>query len=84
MNAAIGAAIRSVSILEYEYENEDDQLLACVPEETTVLVAADTGAVDHVIPIGALPGGCVPDGIVERHYVGENNAHIKITADATH
>ena len=43
----------------------------------TVLVAADTGAVDHVIPIGALPHGCVPDGIVERHFVGANDAHIE-------
>ena len=40
-------------------------------------MAADTGAVDHVIPIGALPRGCVPDGIVERHFVGANDAHIE-------
>ena len=50
LDAAVDAAIRSLSILEYEYENEAEQLLACAPEETTVLVAADTGAVDHVIP----------------------------------
>ena len=77
LDAAIDAAIHSQSILEYEYENEDDQILACAPEETTVLVAADTGAVDHVIPIGALPRGCVPDGVVERHFVGANDAHIE-------
>ena len=41
------------------------------------LVAADTGAVDHVIPIGALPRGCVLDGVVERHFVGANDAHIE-------
>ena len=40
-------------------------------------MAADTGAVDHVIPIGALPRGCVPDGIVERHFLGANDAHIE-------
>ena len=57
LDAAIDAAIRSLNIFEYEYENEDDQLLACAPEDTTVLVAADTGAVDHVIPIGALEAG---------------------------
>ena len=43
----------------------------------TVLVAADTGAVDHVIPIGAFPRGCVLDGVVERHFVGANDAHIE-------
>ena len=77
LDAAVDAAIRSLSILEYEYETEADQLLACAPEETTVLVAADTGAVDHVIPIGALPRVCVPDSIVERHFVGANDAHIE-------
>ena len=64
LDAAVDAATRSFSILEYEYENEADQLLACAPEDTAVHVAADTGAVDHVIAIGALPRGCVPDGIV--------------------
>ena len=77
LDAAVDAAIRSLSILEYEYESEEDQLLVCAPEETTVLVAADTGAVDHVIPISALPRGCVPDGVVERHFVGANDAHIE-------
>ena len=76
LDAAVDAAIRGLSILEYECENEADQLLACATAEMTVLVAADTGAVDHVIPIGALPHGCVPDGIVERHFVGANDAHI--------
>ena len=42
-----------------------------------MLVAADAGAVDQFIPIGALPRGCVPDGIVERHFVGANDAHIE-------
>ena len=77
LDAAVDAAIRGLSILEYECESEADQLLACAPAEMTVLVAADTGAVDHVIPIGALPHGCVPDGIVERHFVGANDAHIE-------
>ena len=31
LDAAVDAAIRSLSILEYEYETEDDQLLACAP-----------------------------------------------------
>ena len=77
LDAAVDAAIRSLSILEYEYESEEDQLLVCAPEETTVLVAADTGAVDHVIHVSAVPRGCVPDGVVERHFVGANDAHIE-------
>ena len=37
-------------------------------------MAANTGAVDHVIPVGAL---CVPDGVVELYFVGANDAHIE-------
>ena len=77
LDAVVDAAIRGLSILEYECDNEADQLFACAPEETTVLVAADIGAVDHVIPIGALPRGCVLDGVVERHFVSANDAHIE-------
>jgi hypothetical protein len=77
LDAAVDAAIRGLSILEYECESGTDQLLACAPAEMTVLVAADTGAVDHVIPIGALPHGCAPDGIFERHFGGANDAHIE-------
>ena len=77
LDTVVDAALCSFRFLEYEYENEEDQLLVCAPEETTVLVAADTGAVDHVIPVSALPRGCVPDGVVERHFVGANDAHIE-------
>ena len=75
---AIDAAISSINILEYEFEDDKgNELLAFAPEETTILVAANTGAVDHIIPVGALPCGCVPDGIVGRHFVSANDGHIE-------
>ena len=56
----IDNAVRSLGILEYEYADNVDELLACAPEETTVTVAADTSAVDNVIPITAIPEDACP------------------------
>ena len=66
-----------------ECENEADQLLACAPEEMTVLVAADTGAVDHVIPVGALPRGCVLTASWNATLSAQTKRISKPTADAT-
>ena len=40
-------------------------------------IAADTGAVDHVINRSELARGCNPDGIVGRDLVGACNEHIE-------
>ena len=55
----------------------DGALLACSPDETLAIVAADMGAVDNVIPISALPRGRMPDDVVERHAVGASDAHME-------
>ena len=59
----------------YIYEREI--LRADIPDETTVEVAADTGAVANVINKNDLPKGVVPDGVVKTHFVGASDEHIE-------
>ena len=47
------------------------------PAEVTVIVAADSSAVTHVIHPSQLPAGCVPTGATGDHFTGADGEHIK-------
>ena len=47
------------------------------PEEVTIVVAADSGAVTNVINPSELPAGCVPTGANGEHFVGASGEHIE-------
>ena len=47
------------------------------PDEVTIVVAADSGAVTNVINPSKLPAGCVPTGANAEHFVGASGEHIE-------
>ena len=60
-----------LNMLDYGDVADDNghQLLATIPTEVKIVVAADSGAVAHVIKPRELPSGVHPDGIVKTHFV---------------
>ena len=68
--------VPSVSLLEYADEN--DVILATLPEEVTVSAAADTGAAASCIHPDQLPRGAVPCGNKDdKHFNGAGGEHIE-------
>ena len=53
-----------------------NQLMSVTPSEVTITVAADSGAVDHVIHPNDLPAGCVLSGANGEHFIGASGEHI--------
>ena len=66
---------RALSV--FEYENRQELLEVGAQQQVRVSVAADSGAVTHVISPGQLPAGVRPDGVVTRHFVGASDEHIE-------
>ena len=66
---------RALSV--FEYENRQELLDVGAQQQVRVSVAADSGAVTHVISPGQLPAGVRPDGVVTRHFVGASDEHIE-------
>ena len=53
------------------------EILSLAPAEVTIVVAADSGAVTHVIHPSQLPAGCVPTGANGDHFTGAGGEHIE-------
>ena len=53
------------------------EILGLAPAEVTIVVAADSGAVTHVIHPNQLPAGCVPTGASNDHFTGAGGEHIE-------
>ena len=53
------------------------EILGLAPAEVTIVVAADSGAVSHVIHPSQLPAGCVPTGANNDHFTGAGGEHIE-------
>ena len=53
------------------------EILGLAPAEVTIVVAADSGAVTHVIHPSQLPAGCVPTGANNDHFTGAGGEHIE-------
>ena len=53
------------------------EFLGLAPAEVTVIVAADSGVVTHVIHPSQLPAGCVPTGATGDHFTGAGGEHIE-------
>ena len=81
MLAAVDRALDEMKLNMLDYGDVADdnghQLLATTPTEVKIAVAADSGAVAHVINPRELPSGSRPDGIVKTHFVGASNEHIE-------
>ena len=53
------------------------EILGVAPAGITIVVAADSGAVTHVIHPSQLPAGCVPTGANNDHFTGAGGEHIE-------
>ena len=60
-----------------ERSGTDNEILGLAPAEITIVVAADSGAVTHVIHPNQLPAGCVPTGANNDHFTGAGGEHIE-------
>jgi hypothetical protein len=66
----------AVSLLEHE--QPENVILATLPEEVTVLAAADTGAAACCLHPDDLPRGAVPCGNKDdKHFTGAGGEHIE-------
>ena len=63
-----------ISVVEWSITGE---ISAVAPDEVTIVVAADSGAVANVINPSKLPAGCVPTGANGKHFVGASGEHIE-------
>ena len=72
---AIEEIMNGINVLDFE--EIPGELLTTAPEEITITVAADTGAVANVINPDDLPAGVEPDGVVKHHFIGASNEHIE-------
>ena len=81
MLAAVDRALDEMKLNMLDYgdiaDDNGHQLLATTPTEVKIAVAADSGAVAHVINPRELPSGSRPDGIVKTHFVGASSEHIE-------
>ena len=53
------------------------EILGLAPAEITIVVAADSGAVTHVLHPSQLPAGCVPTGANNDQFTGAGGEHIE-------
>ena len=60
-----------------ERSGSGGEILGLAPAEVTIVVAADSGAVTHVLHPSQLPAGCVPTGANNDHFTGAGGEHIE-------